>query len=287
MASLKCGVRSLDLDRVQVMGILNVTPDSFSDGGRLFRFDKLSLNNALVRAAEMVDEGATIIDIGGESTRPGAKKVTLQEELDRVLPIVELIEKELDVIISVDTSRPELITSSADLGAGIINDIRALIVPGALEAAARTGLPVCLMHMQGSPQDMQNAPVYNDVLDEVSAFFHERIKCCNQAGISTERLILDPGFGFGKTLVHNLSLLNNLEKLKRFGLPLLTGTSRKSMIAGVLDREVDQRLAGSLATVAVAVMKGAKIIRVHDVAESVDVVRMTEAIMHERGVSDE
>lgn len=287
MAILQCGARVLDLERVQVMGILNATPDSFSDGGKLFRHNKLSVESALARAADMLKEGASIIDIGGESTRPGAQKVSLQEELDRVLPVVEAIAKELDVVISVDTSQPELISAAAKLGAGIINDVRALCLPGALRAAAESQLPICLMHMQGSPHDMQDAPVYNNVIDEVVAFFHMRIKACAEMGITAERLILDPGFGFGKTLEHNLSLLNRLEQLQRLGFPILTGTSRKSMIAGVLDREVDKRLSGSLATVAIAVMKGAKIIRVHDVSESVDVVRMTEAVMRERGVSDE
>ncbi|WP_028470580.1 dihydropteroate synthase [Neptunomonas japonica] len=283
MTILQCGSRALNLQYVHVMGILNVTPDSFSDGGELFKHNKLSVENALERAAQMVKEGASIIDVGGESTRPGAKKVTLQEELDRVLPIVDIISKELDVLISVDTSQPEVIINAAQLGAGIINDVRALSVPGALEAAAETGLPICLMHMKGSPQDMQDAPIYTNVIDEVAAFFHERIKACAEAGIASARLLLDPGFGFGKTLEHNLALLNRLDALHDFALPLLIGTSRKSMIAGVLDRAVDQRLPGSLATVAIGVMKGAKIIRVHDVLESVDVVRMTEAVMHERG----
>jgi dihydropteroate synthase len=265
------------------MGILNVTPDSFSDGGDLFKHNKLSVENSLVRAAQMVKEGASIIDVGGESTRPGAKKVTLQEELDRVLPIVEVISRELDVVISVDTSQPKVISNAAQLGAGIINDVRALSLPGALAAAAESSLPICLMHMKGSPQDMQDAPVYTNVIDEVAAFFHERISVCVDAGIVSERLLLDPGFGFGKTLAHNLALLNRLEELHDFSLPLLIGTSRKSMIAGVLDRDVDQRLAGGLATVVMGVMKGAKIIRVHDVLESVDAVRMTEAVMRERG----
>lgn len=283
MTILQCGLRALDLQYAHVMGILNATPDSFSDGGALFKHNKLSLDSALQRAAQMVKEGASIIDIGGESTRPGAKKVTLQEELDRVLPIVDIISKELDVMISVDTSQPEVIINAAQLGAGMINDVRALSVPGALEAAAEIGLPICLMHMKGSPQDMQDAPIYINVIDEVAAFFNERIKACTDAGISAQRLLLDPGFGFGKTLEHNLALLNRLDALHDFALPLLIGTSRKSMIAGVLDREVDQRLSGSLATVAIGVMKGAKIIRVHDVLESVDVVRMTEAVMYERG----
>ena len=287
MTILQCGSRALDLERVQVMGILNATPDSFSDGGKHFRRHQLSVESALARAAVMLKEGASIIDIGGESTRPGAVKVTLQEELDRVLPVVEAIAKELDVVISVDTSQPELISEAANLGAGMINDVRALCLPGALQAAAESQLPICLMHMKGTPQDMQNAPVYHNIIDEVIAFFDTRIKACAGVGISAERLILDPGFGFAKTLEHNLFLLNRLEQLDSLGYPLLTGTSRKSMIAGVLDREVDQRLSGSLATVAIAVMKGAKIIRVHDVSESVDVVRMTEAVMRESGESDE
>ncbi len=287
MAILQCGTCVLDSEQVQVMGILNATPDSFSDGGKLFKHNKLSVDSALMRAAEMSKEGATIIDIGGESTRPGAEKVSLQEELDRVLPVVEVIAKELDVVISVDTSRPELISHAAKLGAGLINDVRALCLPGALQAVAESQLPVCLMHMKGTPQNMQDAPVYNNVVDEVIAFFNARIKACAEVGISADRLILDPGFGFGKTLSHNLFLLNHLEQLKELGFPLLTGTSRKSMIAGVLGREVDQRLSGSLATVAIAVMKGAKIIRVHDVAESVDVVRMTEAVMRQRGEGNE
>ncbi len=287
MTILQCGSRALDLERVQVMGILNATPDSFSDGGKHFRHHQLSVESALARAAVMLKEGASIIDIGGESTRPGAVRVSLQEELDRVLPVVEAIAKELDVVISVDTSQPELISEAASLGAGMINDVRALCLPGALQAAAESQLPICLMHMKGTPQDMQNAPAYNSIMDEVIAFFDTRIKACAEVGISAERLILDPGFGFAKTLEHNLFLLNRLEQLDRLGYPLLTGTSRKSMIAGVLDREVDKRLSGSLATVAIAVMKGAKIVRVHDVSESVDVVRMTEAVMRESGESDE
>ena len=287
MAIMQCGSRVLDLERVHVMGILNATPDSFSDGGALFRHNKLSAEHALMRAAAMLKEGASIIDIGGESTRPGAQEVSLQEELDRVLPVVEVIAKELDVVLSVDTSQPELISEAAKLGAGIVNDVRALCLPGALQAAAASQLPICLMHMKGTPQDMQDAPTYNNIIDEVVAFFNARVKACTEAGISVERLILDPGFGFGKTLEHNLFLLNHLKRLQSLGFPLLTGTSRKSMIAGVLNREVDQRLSGSLATVAIAVMNGAKIIRVHDVSESVDVVRMTEAVMRERGVGDD
>jgi len=282
MAILNCAGRMLDLNRVQVMGILNVTPDSFSDGGRLYSANELSLDMALQQAGKMVAAGATIIDVGGESTRPGAEPVSVQEELDRVIPVVEKIVAELDVVISIDTSSAEVITAGAAAGAGLINDVRALQREGALEAAARTDLPICLMHMQGEPKTMQQQPGYDDVVEDISEFLRQRIAACEAAGISSERLILDPGFGFGKTLEHNLTLLNRLEDMHRYGLPLLVGTSRKSMIGNVLNREPEQRLAGSLATVALAVYKGAHILRVHDVAETVDVVRMTEAVKQEK-----
>lgn len=278
---LTCGSRVLDLSRTHVMGILNVTPDSFSDGGALYTRSALSVDHALRRAAEMVAAGATVIDVGGESTRPGAAPVSVDEELARVVPVVERLTAELDVVVSVDTSSPEVISAAAYAGAGLINDVRALGRPGALSAAAATGLPVCLMHMQGSPATMQDAPTYDDVLEEVCAFLAHRIQDCEAAGIAKERLILDPGFGFGKTVEHNLRLLNNLDRLHALGCPLLIGTSRKSMIDHVLHRPVEQRLAGSLATVALAVMQGAQIIRVHDVAETVDVVRMVEAVRNE------
>ncbi|WP_188862858.1 dihydropteroate synthase [Marinobacterium nitratireducens] len=264
------------------MGILNVTPDSFSDGGSYHDDGRLVAERALQRAAGMVAEGAGIIDIGGESTRPGAEPVSVQEELDRVLPAVELIRRELDVVISIDSSTPEVFTEAAALGAGLLNDVRALARDGAVAAAAATGLPVCLMHMQGNtPADMQLAPHYDDVVQEVSAFLSQRIGACVAAGIPRERLILDPGFGFGKTLEHNLRLLNRMEELHELGLPLLVGTSRKTMVGQVLDRPVDQRLHGSLATAVIAVGKGARIIRVHDVAATVDAVRMTEAVLRE------
>lgn len=281
MSQLVCGRHTLDLDRTQVMGILNVTPDSFSDGGKLYESSQLSLDQAVRRAAIMVSEGATIIDVGGESTRPGAAPVSREEEIARVIPVVERLNSELDVVVSVDTSSPEVISEAAKVGAGLINDVRALGKPGALDAAAATDLPICLMHMQGSPATMQAAPAYDDVLDDVAAFLKQRVKDCEAVGIAKERLILDPGFGFGKSIEHNLRLLNNLDALHALGLPLLIGTSRKSMIDHVLHRPVDQRLAGSLATVAISVMQGAQIIRVHDVAETVDVVRMTEAVRNE------
>lgn len=278
MCKLKCGDRFLDLSQTQVMGILNVTPDSFSDGGKLYTGSKLLLDEILVRAEAMVREGASILDVGGESTRPGAKPVGLQEELDRVLPVVEKIASELDVIISVDSSAPKLMRESAKLGAGMINDVRALGREGAIDAVRETDLAVCLMHMQGNPANMQERPEYSDVLDEVCDFLSHRVDDCLQNGILKERIVLDPGFGFGKTVEHNLRLLNRIDYFRSLELPLLVGTSRKSMIGAVLGREVDQRLAGSLATIAIAAMKRAEIVRVHDVAETMDVVKMVQAV---------
>ncbi|MGZ0786020.1 dihydropteroate synthase [Pseudomonas saponiphila] len=270
---LPCGNRVLDLARVHVMGILNVTPDSFSDGGRFSQLDV-----ALRHAEAMVLAGATLIDIGGESTRPGARAVSPLEELERVAPVVERINRELDVVISVDTSTPAVMRETARLGAGLINDVRALRRDGALDAAAATGLPVCLMHMLGEPGDMQDSPHYQDVTREVSEFLIERMAVCASAGIEAERIVLDPGFGFAKTLQHNLSLFKHMEALHALGRPLLVGVSRKSMIGQSLNRPVAERLHGSLALAALAVTKGAKIIRVHDVAETVDVVRMIAAV---------
>ena len=270
---LPCGNRVLDLAHPQVMGILNVTPDSFSDGGRFRQRD-----TALRHAAAMVAAGASLIDVGGESTRPGALQVSADEELQRVVPVVEAIAAELDVIISVDTSCPQVMRESARLGAGLINDVRSLRREGALQAAAESGLPVCLMHMQGEPETMQKNPHYDDLLAEVQAFFAERMAACAAAGIAAERIILDPGFGFAKNLQHNLSLFKHMQVLHGFARPLLVGVSRKSMIGQALGREVDQRLAGGLALAALAVAKGASILRVHDVAETVDVVRMIAAV---------
>lgn len=270
---LPCGNRVLDLAHPQVMGILNVTPDSFSDGGRFRQRDE-----ALRHAAAMVAAGASLIDVGGESTRPGALQVSADEELQRVAPVVEAIAAELDVIISVDTSCPQVMRESARLGAGLLNDVRSLRREGALQAAAESGLPVCLMHMQGEPETMQKNPHYDDLLAEVQAFFAERMAACTAAGISAERIILDPGFGFAKNLQHNLSLFKHMQVLHGFARPLLVGVSRKSMIGQALGREVDQRLAGGLALAALAVAKGACILRVHDVAETVDLVRMIAAV---------
>lgn len=286
-SAYRFGARTLNLSRPQVMGIVNVTPDSFSDGGSLYESRKLCVDQAVSRARQMVEDGATFIDVGGESTRPGATPVSLQEEMDRVLPVIERISAEVDVVISVDTSAPELIAEAGRRGAGLINDVRALGREGAIEAAAATGLPVCVMHMQGSPATMQDAPEYEDVLDDVCHFLSHRVLACNDAGITNDRIILDPGFGFGKTVEHNLRLLNNLGQLRGMGLPLLVGTSRKSMIDHVLGRPVDQRLAGGLATVAIGVQQGAQIFRVHDVKDTVDVVRMTEAVLNESVLNED
>ncbi|TLX54937.1 dihydropteroate synthase [Stutzerimonas nosocomialis] len=270
---LPCGNRVLDLSRPHVMGILNVTPDSFSDGGRY-----ASRDLALRHAEAMVHAGASLVDVGGESTRPGARAVSALEELERVAPVVEAIVRELDVIVSVDTSTPSVMRESARLGAGLINDVRSLRRDGALDAAADSGLPVCLMHMRGEPGDMQREAVYDDVAAEVVAFLEARMDACSAAGIAPERIVLDPGFGFAKNLEHNLSLFKHLERLHRLGRPLLVGVSRKTMIGQALGREVGERLYGSLALAALAVSQGARILRVHDVAETVDVVRMIAAV---------
>lgn len=270
---LPCGNRVLDLTQTHVMGILNITPDSFSDGGR---FNQRDL--ALRHAQAMVEAGATLIDIGGESTRPGARPVSVVEELERVAPLVEAINRELDVIISVDTSTPAVMRESARLGAGLINDVRALRRDGALDAAAATGLPVCLMHMQGEPGTMQDHPHYDDLLGEVSSFLLERMQACASAGIPAERILLDPGFGFAKSHAHNLRLFKHMQALHALGRPLLVGVSRKSMVGLALNKPVTERLNGSLALAALAMTKGAKILRVHDVAETIDVVRMIAAV---------
>lgn len=271
---LPCGDRELDLSRTHVMGILNVTPDSFSDGGRYNQLDA-----ALLHVEQMLAAGATLIDVGGESTRPGAALVSVQEEVDRVVPMVEAIRMRFDTVVSIDTSTPEVMRGSAAVGAGLINDIRALLRPGALQAAADSGLAVCLMHMQGDPQTMQQAPAYDSVLADVNSFLELRVQACLDAGIERNRLVLDPGFGFGKSLQHNLELFAGMPQVRPLDLPLLVGVSRKSMIGQALDRPVDQRLSGGLALATLAVAKGARIIRVHDVPETVDAVRMAEAVL--------
>jgi dihydropteroate synthase len=265
--------RELDMSRCHVMGVLNVTPDSFSDGGQFNRPDA-----ALARARQMVSDGATFIDIGGESTRPGATPVSVQEELDRVCPVVEAAARELDAVISVDTSAPEVMAEAAKLGAGLINDVRALQRDGAPEVAARTGMPVCIMHIQGEPDTMQDRPEYRNVCREVSAFLAERIRVAELAGIRPENILLDPGFGFGKSLEHNLQLLASLEQMHILGHPLLVGVSRKSMLGHITGRDVNERLPASLAAATIAAMKGASIIRVHDVRETVDAVRVMAAV---------
>lgn len=270
---IQFGSRRIDLSHPRVMGILNVTPDSFFDGGQYFRSGG-DIAPALQHAESMVEAGATFVDVGGESTRPGAKAVSLQEEMDRVLPVVEALAKRLDVVISVDTSTPEIMLESSKLGAGLINDVRALQKPGALEAAKATHLPVCLMHMQGQPRSMQAKPEYDDVIAEVNAFFEQRIAACQSAGIALEKIILDPGFGFGKNDRHNIALLKNMRKLQPSAIPVLAGVSRKSMIGRLLGREENERLAGSLALAQYALEFGANILRVHDVQETLDIVNM-------------
>lgn len=265
---------SLSLERPHVMGILNVTPDSFSDGGHFNQLER-----AMTHARQMVAEGATLIDIGGESTRPGAPDVSEQEELDRVLPVVEHMVRELDVMISLDTSKAAVMREGCAAGAHLINDVRALLEPGALAAAAAADVPVCLMHMQGQPRTMQAEPHYDDLLGEVRAFFDERIAACLTAGIAREQLLLDPGYGFGKTLEHNYQLLAQQESLLDYQLPLLVGMSRKSMIGNLLGRPVDERLAGSLACALIGMQRGARIIRVHDVRATMDALRTGWMVM--------
>ncbi|WP_043320344.1 dihydropteroate synthase [Microbulbifer sp. HZ11] len=275
---LVCGQHTLDLSRPQIMGILNTTPDSFSDGGSYYGDSGLDLDLVLQRAEQMVRDGAAILDIGGESTRPGAAPVSEAEELERVVPVVEAIASRLDVVISVDTSTASVMRDSASAGAGIINDVRALTRPGALDAAAATGLPVCLMHMQGQPGTMQANPEYRDVVCEVRAYLDERLRACEQAGIAREKILYDPGFGFGKNDEHNLALLRHLPELAPQGVPILVGMSRKSMIGRLLGREVDERLPGSLALAMLSAQRGAAIIRVHDVAATADVLKLQQLV---------
>ncbi len=275
---LNCAGRQLDLKRPLIMGVINTTPDSFSDGGTLYRNAHLDIEQAMARARDMATAGAAILDIGGESTRPGAQPVSLQEEMDRVLPLVARIAAELPVVISVDTSAPELMREAARAGAGMLNDVRALTRAGALEAAASTGLPVCLMHMQGEPGSMQVAPHYVDVVTEVRDFLQGRVAACERLGIVRGRLLLDPGFGFGKTVIHNMQLLRGLPQLAAAGFPLVVGLSRKSMIGKLLGREMEQRLPAGLALAVMAVERGAAIIRTHDVAATADAVAMWVAL---------
>lgn len=263
----------LDLSLPKVMGILNVTPDSFSDGGSFANIDK-----AMQQAEKMVQQGAAIIDIGGESTRPGAFDVSLQNELDRVIPIIEKINKNVDCWISIDTNKARVMQEAVNAGADLINDIRALQDEGALEIAAQANVPVCLMHMQGMPRTMQSAPEYDNLLEEVKTFLLQRVAACIEAGIRKENIILDLGFGFGKQLRHNFQLLAATKEFVALGYPLLTGVSRKSMFGQLLNRDINNRLAGSLAGALIALQQGSQIIRVHDVAETVDIIRVLQEV---------
>ncbi len=254
------------------MGVLNVTPDSFSDGG-----DYATPDAALARAQQMVEEGAAIIDVGGESTRPGAQPVPEAQELERVLPVIERIRSTLDCVISIDTQKPGVMRAACAAGAELINDVTALRAPGALEAARDGGAAVCLMHMQGEPRTMQQAPRYGDVVREVREFLEQRVAACVAAGIGRDRLVLDPGFGFGKTLEHNLQLLGAVTELAELGLPVLIGVSRKSMFGALLGRPVGERTAGAVAAAALAAWQGARIVRTHDVRATMDALKVTAA----------
>ncbi|MDV6251330.1 dihydropteroate synthase [Vibrio sp. EA2] len=269
---IKAKNKSLDLSRPHVMAILNVTPDSFSDGGK---FNSLDL--ALAQVERMIKAGVSIIDVGGESTRPGAPEVTLEEELERVIPVVKAIREHYpDVWISVDTSKAEVIRQSVEAGADLINDIRSLTEPGALEVAAQANIPVCIMHMKGQPKTMQQNPQYDDLMQEVEQFLAERMAVCEAAGIARENIILDPGFGFGKTIEHNYHMLAHLEKFHEFGLPILAGLSRKSMIFKLLDKPAAECTNASVVCATIAAMKGAQIIRVHDFEETLEAMKVVE-----------
>jgi len=264
---------TIDTGQPVVMGILNVTPDSFSDGGK---FD--AVNKAVDHARQMNAEGAGIIDVGGESTRPGAEPVSVQQEIDRVIPVIESLSKELNTPISIDTSKPQVMREAIKAGASMVNDVYALQAEGAIEAVSETGVPVCLMHMQGEPRTMQKEPHYKNVITEIKAFLLKRAEACMQAGIARDRIMIDPGFGFGKTLQHNLLLLKHMEALVDTGFPVLVGVSRKSMFGQLLGLEVDERLHAGLAAATVAVMKGARIIRTHDIKPTVEALKLCYSI---------
>ncbi|MES2491264.1 MAG: dihydropteroate synthase [Pseudomonadota bacterium] len=274
---LKLKNSTLDLSKPLVMGVLNVTPDSFSDGGQF-----LSIDAAVARAREMVGEGAAIIDVGGESTRPGAQPVSEQEEIARVVPVIERLSRELDCVISIDTLKPAVMAAACAAGATMINDVNALQAPGALEIAQRFEAAVCLMHMQGEPRSMQNAPQYGDVVTEVRDFLAARVRACKEAGIPAQRILLDPGIGFGKTLEHNLELLANLDAFAGLHCPLLIGVSRKSMFKALLGASVDQRLNGALSAAAIAVWQGAVIVRAHDVRATAEALQVAAALRDKR-----
>ncbi|MCF6434762.1 dihydropteroate synthase [Pseudoalteromonas sp. MMG022] len=268
--------RLLSLNKPQVMGIVNVTPDSFSDGGAFLQCD-----NAVNQALSLLEQGATILDVGGESTRPGAPDVTCEEELNRVIPVIEGIRRQSDCVISIDTSKAQVMREAIAAGADIINDVRALQEPDTLQvAAAHPDVAICLMHMQGQPRTMQQNPSYSDLITDIKAFFSERLLACDEANISRERLILDPGFGFGKNLAHNFELLGNFKAFQSFGLPLLAGLSRKSMFGKLLNRETNERLAASLAGALLCAQQGAQIIRVHDVQQTADALNVWHAAIN-------
>jgi dihydropteroate synthase len=272
---LRLGSRLLDLATPKVMGVLNVTPDSFSDGGRF-----VDLDAAFRQAERMAGEGAAIVDVGGESSRPGAASVSAQAELDRVIPVIEGIASRIDVAISVDTAKPEVMRAAAAVGAAMINDINALQRDGAAEEAARLGLAVCLMHMRGEPRTMQENPVYADVTEEVADFLAARVARCLESGVARDRITVDPGFGFGKTAAHNLTLLAELERLLRLELPLTVGLSRKSTLGALTGRAVDERLPAGIAAAVLAVERGAHIVRTHDVGPTIDAIAIAGAVMH-------
>ncbi len=259
--------------KIRVMGVINTTPDSFSDGGCFDTFEK-----AFRHARRMIKDGVDILDVGGESTRPGSLYVDQDEEIGRTIPLIQAIREISDIPVSIDTNKPEVMQLAVAAGANIINSIDALRQEGALSTAAELGVPVCLMHMQSTPETMQKEPHYNDVVGEVILFLRERIDDALSAGIAGHNIIIDPGFGFGKTLQHNLQLLKSLPEFKTLGVALLAGLSRKRMIGTILDKPVDQRLFGSIATAVIAAMQGADIVRVHDVAETVDAIKMVQAI---------
>jgi len=274
---LQCGQRVLSLDTPQIMGVLNVTPDSFSDGGQLLSNKGLLHDRLLERAAQMVADGAAILDIGGESTRPGAAPVSLQEELDRVMGAVQLIVPRLDVILSIDTSTPEVMREAAQAGAGLLNDVRAFSREGAMAAAVATQLPVSLMHMSDEPERMQEQTAYDDVVTDVKAFLAHRIAACGEAGIAKDQMMIDPGFGFGKTVTQNYEMLRRLEEFASFDLPILVGVSRKSMIGAITGRPASERVVPSAVLAVMAAARGASVIRVHDVAETADALAVWQA----------
>ena len=285
--SITCGARTLDLSRPRIMGVLNVTPDSFSDGGQLYRDGRVDTDVLLARAEQMLAEGADILDVGGESTRPGAAAVSEAEELDRVVTAVEALAQHCDTIISVDTSTPSVMTESARCGAGLLNDVRGFRRPQALQAAADSSLALCVMHMQGEPGTMQTAPAYSDVVQDISEFLSLRLADMDAVGIDLDRVVIDPGFGFGKTAEQNFELLARLEALCNQRQPVLVGLSRKSMISSVLDRPPEQRMVASVALALMAVERGARIVRVHDVAATFDALSMWQTIRHTLGQSQQ